>query len=277
MGKNRKLHLVMLCIAVVILLAMGISFATSKSPSSASGSVVGTMLRPVQGFFSSIGDSVGGFFGFIGDMKNFQQENLELKDKVNELSAKVRELEGYRQENDRLRQLLDFKASSSQWDMVGCEVIAKEPGNWFHSFTIDKGEHDGICVDDAVLSGYGLVGKVTEVGPTWSKVLTIIDTESSVGAQNGRTQDFAIVDGDLSLAEEGKCKLNYLTKDSSLVVGDSIVTSGLGGVYPKGILIGIVSEIKSDSMGYSQYAILDTAVDFERIQEVMVIRKGVAQ
>ncbi len=277
MGKNRKVHLVMLCVAVAVFIVMGITFATSKNPSSASGNVLGTVLRPVQGFFSSIGDGVGGFFGFIGDMKNFQQENLELKDKVDELSAKVRELEGFRQENERLRQLLDFKSAASQWDMVGCEVIAKEPGNWFHSFTIDKGEHDGIRVDDAVLSGYGLVGRVTEVGPTWAKVLTIIDTESSVGALNSRTQDFAIVDGDLSLAEEGKCKLSYLAKNSSPVVGDSILTSGLGGVYPEGILIGSVSDIKSDSMGYSQYAIIDTAVDFERIREVMVIRNGGAQ
>ncbi len=277
MGKNRKVHLVMLCVAVAVFIVMGITFATSKNPSSASGNVLGTVLRPVQGFFSSIGDGVGGFFGFIGDMKNFQQENLELKAKVDELSAKVRELEGFRQENERLRQLLDFKSAASQWDMVGCEVIAKEPGNWFHSFTIDKGEHDGIRVDDAVLSGYGLVGRVTEVGPTWAKVLTIIDTESSVGALNSRTQDFAIVDGDLSLAEEGKCKLSYLAKNSSPVVGDSILTSGLGGVYPEGILIGSVSDIKSDSMGYSQYAIIDTAVDFERIREVMVIRNGGAQ
>lgn len=271
MGKHRKLHLITLCVAVVILITMGITFVTSGS---ASGSVVHTVLSPVQGFFSSVGDSVGGFFGFIGDMKNFQQENLELKDEVAALSAKILELEGYKQENERLRQLLDFKTAETRWDMVGCEVIAKEPGNWFYSFTIDKGTNDGIKVNDAVTYGYGLVGKITEVGPDWAKVLTIIDVESSVGAIVTRTQSFAVCDGELSLADDGKCKLSFLSTDTSLVLGDSVVTSGLGGIYPEGILIGTVSDIKSDAMGYSQYAVIDTAVDFEKIREVMVIRNG---
>ena len=271
MGKHHKLHLVMLCIAVAILVAMGITFATSGS---ATGNIAHTVLSPVQGFFSYIGDSVGGFFGFIGDMKNFQEENLELKDEVATLSAKVLELEGYKQENERLRQLLDFKSSATHWDMVGCEVIAKDPGNWFYSFTINKGESDGIQVNDAVTYGSGLVGKITEVGPNWAKVLTIIDAESSVGAVISRTQSFAVCDGELSLADSGKCKLSFVSSDTSLVLGDSVVTSGLGGIYPEGILIGTVSDIKSDSMGYSQYAVIDTAVDFEKIREVLVIRNG---
>ena len=171
-------------------------------------------------------------FDFIGDMKNYQQENLELKDTVDELSQTVRELEGYKEENERLRQLLELKSNTQNLDMVGCEVIAKEPGNWFYSFTVDKGSNDGIKVDDAVVSGQGLVGRVTEVGIGWAKVLTIIDSNSSVGAMISRTQDFAIIDGDLSLADKGQCQLNYITKDSSLVVvGDAVVTSGLGGVY----------------------------------------------
>ncbi|MBQ2696306.1 MAG: rod shape-determining protein MreC [Clostridia bacterium] len=271
--RNKKLHIVVLSVCVAILILMGISFATSGS-SSASGNIVGTVLSPVQKFFSSIGNGVGGFFDFVFDMKNFQQENLELKDEVNRLSARVRELEAFGKENERLRQMLELKEAETERDIVCCEVIAKDPGNWFYSFTIDKGKGDGLKVDDTVMSGYGLVGRITEVGPNWAKVVTIIDSESSVGALVSRTQDLAIVDGDLYLADDGKCKLNYLTKDTSLVLGDTIVTSGLGGVYPEGILIGTVSEIKSDSMGYSQYAVIDTAVNFEKIQEVMVIRNG---
>ncbi len=272
MGRNRKLHVVVLSTVVAILIVMGISFATAGS--SASGNVFGTVLSPVQNFFSGIGNAVGGFFGFVFDMKDMQQENLELKDQVNELSARVRELEAFSQENERLRQLLDFKEASFDKDMVGCKVIGKEPGNWFYSFTIDKGAGDGISVNDTVISGAGLVGRVTEVGSNWARVLTIIDTDSSVGASVSRTQDFAIVDGDISLADSGKCKLSYVTKDASLVVGDMVVTSGLGGVYPEGILIGTVSEIRSDSMGYSQSAVIDTAVDFQKIREVLVIRNG---
>ena len=251
---------------------MGISFVTRNS--AGPGGVGGTILRPFQQFFSSVGHGVGGFFDYLGDMKNFQSENLELKDEVASLQAKVRELEGFKQENDRLRQLLDLKAANPDKDMVGCKVIAKDPGNWFRTFTIDKGKEAGISVDDTVISGRGLVGRVTEVGPGWAKVLSIIDVESSVGALISRTQDFAIIDGDLTLADKGKCKMSYVTGGAGIVLGDAVVTSGLGGVYPEGILIGTVSDIKSDAQGYSQYAVIDTAVDFERIREVMVIRNS---
>ncbi len=272
MDKNKKLKIVLLAVTVVIFILMGVSFAARNA--SSPGNILGTVLRPVQQLFSRIGGGVGGFFGFIGDMKDFQAENLGLKDQVAVLEEKVRELEACKQENERLRQLLDLASNETDRDMVGCEVIAKDPGNWFYTFTIDKGSDAGIAVDDTVIAGHGLVGRITEVGSGWAKVLTIIDTDSSVGALISRTQDFAIIDGELSLADNGKCRLSYVTKGTSLVLGDAVVTSGLGGVYPEGILIGTVSEIKSDSLGYSQYAVVDTAVDFERIREVMVIRSG---
>ncbi|MBQ4518242.1 MAG: rod shape-determining protein MreC [Clostridia bacterium] len=272
MEKRRKMPVVIAIITVVILVFMALSFAL---PDSSSGNILGTILSPVQKFFSGIGNGVGGFFNFVGDMKDFQQENLELKDQVDELSRQVRELEGYKEENERLRSLLELKSNSQDQDMVGASVIAKDPGNWFYTFTVDKGSNDGILVDDAVVSGQGLVGRVMEVGHNWSKVITIIDADSSVGASINRTQSLAIVDGDLSLADSDQCMMNFITNDSStVVVGDTVVTSGLGGVYPAGLLIGTVSEIKSDSMGYSQHAIIETAVDFERIREVMILRSN---
>ena len=275
MEKRKTLRVIMIIATVIIFIVMGVSFAAAgRDSASASGNVVGTILEPGQKLLSHIGSGISGFFGFVTDMKNFQTENLELKEQVAELSEQVRALEASKEENERLRQLLELKTAEASRDTVGCEVIAKDPGNWFDSFTIDKGSDDGISVDDTVISGHGLVGRVSEVGSGWAKVQSIIDSSSSVGALISRTQDFAIVDGELSLADSGRCKLNYVTKDTSLVLGDAVVTSGLGGVYPEGILIGTVSEIKSDSLGYSQYAVIDTAVDFERIREVLVIRNG---
>ena len=272
MDRKKRLGIVVLILVIVIFVVMGISFATMSSNASPSGGILGATFRPVQRVLSSIGNGVGGFFGFVGDMKDMQEENIELKEEISALSTRVRDMEGYEQENERLRQLLELKSNQPEYDMVGCEVIAKEPGNWFDYFTIDKGTNDGIQKNDPVVSGAGLVGHVTEVGANWARVQGIIDSESSVGAKITRTQDFAIADGDLALADSGRCKLSYVTQNSSLVLGDAVVTSGLGGVYPEGLLIGTVSEIKSDSLGYSQYAVIDTAVDFERVQEVLVIR-----
>ena len=272
MGKYKKLNIVLIIVTVVIFILMGVSFAARDA--SVADNALGITMRPVQQFFSNIGSSIGGFFSFIGDMKEFQSENLELKDKVSSLESDVRELASLKQENERLRQLLALSEREAGRDMVGCKVIAKDPGNWFYTFTIDKGSEAGLAVDDTVISGQGLVGRITELGSGWARVLSIIDVESSVGALVSRTQDLAIVDGELSLSNNGQCRLSYVTKGADLVIGDAVVTSGLGGVYPDGILIGTISEIKSDSMGYSQYAIIDTAVDFERIREVMVIRNG---
>ena len=274
MEKRKRLRVLVLVMILVIFILMGISFARMSGGAASSPGILGTVLNPVQNAFSYVGNGVSGFFGFVGDMKNLQEENIELKAQLQELSAKLREAESNNMENERLRQLLELKSSSGEHDMVGCEVIAKDPGNWFYTFTVDKGASDGIQKNDTVVSGAGLVGYVTEVGTNWAQVQSIIDSESSVGALVSRTQDPAIVDGDLTLADSGKCKLNYVTRNNGLVMGDEIVTSGLGGVYPKGLLIGTVSEIKSDSLGYSQYAVVDTAVDFERIREVMVIRRG---
>lgn len=265
--------IITLIITVVIFILMGVSFALVNSNSSFSGTnAAGVVVSPVQKFFSSIGNSVGGFFEFVGNMKGYQEENEKLLAQVEQQEQKLREMESFEKENQRLRALLELKDNNADKDMVGCEVIAKDPGNWFDVFTIDKGKNYNIKKNDVVVTNNGLVGRITEVGNNWAKVVAIIDTDSSVGAILTRTQDIAIVDGDMALSDSGQCKLSSVTNGSSLVVGDEVETSGLGGIYPKGILIGTVSEVKSDATGYSQYAIIDTAVDFERIREVLVIR-----
>ena len=265
--------IITLIITVVIFILMGVSFALVNSNSSFSGTnAAGVVVSPVQQFFSSIGNSVGGFFEFVGNMKGYQEENKKLSEQVEQQGQRLREMEAFEKENQRLRALLELKDNNADKDMVGCEVIAKDPGNWFDVFTLDKGKNYNIKKNDVVVTNKGLVGRITEVGNNWAKVVAIIDTDSSVGAVLTRTQDIAIVDGDMALSGSGQCRLSSVTSGSSLVVGDEVETSGLGGIYPKGILIGTVSEVKTDATGYSQYAIIDTAVDFERIREVLVIR-----
>ena len=272
-SKKKALLIVVLIVTLVIFVLMGASFALARSGSSFTGAnFAGVIVSPVQKFFSAIGNGVGGFFEFIGNAGDYKSENEILKQTVDKQAQTIRELESYKQENQRLRSLLELKESYGDKDMVGCEIIAKDPGNWFDTFTIDKGKNHNIKINDVVVTYNGLVGRISEVGTNWARVIAIIDTDSSGGALVTRTQDIAIVDGDLSLSDRGQCRLSSVTHATSLVVGDVLETSGLGGIYPKGILIGTVKEIEDDVSGYSQYAIIDTAVDFERIREVMVIR-----
>ena len=272
--RNHRTLIVVLAITVVIFIAMGVSFAVYQNTSVSGANAVGFVFRPVQKLFTKVGTGVSDFFSFVSDMKRFQTENAELRGQLDQLEQENRELKEYREENTRLRQWLELKDNNPEMDLVLCEVIAKDPGNWFKVFTIDKGTGDNIRKDDVVITTKGLVGRVIEVGRNWAKVVSIIDTDSSIGALISRTRDIAIIDGDLVLAEEGKCRLNYVSNDANIVVGDTIETSGLGGIYPKGLFVGTVAEVHNDLMGYSQYAVVEPAVDFKRVREVAVIRSG---
>lgn len=271
MNRKRLTLIVVIIITAVIFVLMGVSAAVYQNTSVSGANIVGTVLAPVQKFFTNISDSVGGFCSFVSDMGRYKDENEELRTRVDELEQQNRELQEFRDENNRLRQWLDLKDNNQDMELVLCEVIAKDPGNWFNVFKIDKGTSSGIQKNDAVITPKGLVGHVVEVGHNWAKVVSIIDADSSVGAIVSRTGDIAIADGELVLADEGKCKLNYVTREASVVVGDTVETSGLGGVYPKGLLIGTVTEIKNDALGFSQYAIIEPAVDFKRLSEVAVV------
>lgn len=272
--RKKKWLIFVLTVCVVAFIIMGISFATGRGASTAGDGIFGTILKPFQSAVTFVSDKVGGMFDFFGDVKALKEQNLELLEQVDILNAEKRALEGYRTENERLRELLELKNSSMEKNIVGCDIIAKDPGNWFNIFTIDKGENHGICVNDVAITAKGLVGRVTEVGSNWAKVISIIDAKSSVGAIVLRTQDIAVADGELALSDEGLCRLNYVTGGAGIVTGDVIETSGLGGIYPKGILIGTVTEVKGSVSGVSSYAIIKPAVDFERIREVLVIRQG---
>lgn len=274
MNAKKKMLIIILSITFVIFIFMGVSFAALRSgaDSVVSNNTVNIILSPFQKFFTSVGGGIGDFFTYMHDMKTYKEENIALKEEVDELKNQVRELTLHEKENERLRKLLELKSSDKTNRMVACEVTAKDPGNWFYVFTVDKGSNAGISKNDTVITNAGLVGRVSEVGTNWAKVTSIIDTGSSVGAMISRTEEIALVDGDMTLAENGKCRLDFIKSDHSIVAGDTIETSGLGGIYPRGLLIGTVSEIKNDSKGYTRYAIVDTAVDFEKIREVVILK-----
>ena len=151
-------------------------------------------------------------------------------------------------------------------------MIGKDSVNCFSTFTIDKGSADGIEVDMNVLAGSGLVGIVTEVGPTWAKVRSIIDDSTNVSGMVLSTSDTCIVSGDLSLMSSGQIAFDQMENNDNVVaVGDQIVTSYISDKYLQGILIGSISEINVDSNNLTRSGYIIPAVDFKNIQEVLVI------
>ena len=185
----------------------------------------------------------------------------------------IRQEERDKEELERLQELLDLKEEYSEYDSVGARVISKGSGNWFNTFTIDKGTGDGISVDCNVMSGAGLVGIVTAVGPNWSTVRAIIDDNSNVSAMISTTSDTCIIAGNLALIDEGTLSLVKLTDDNNHVhVGDKVVTSNISEKYLPGILIGYISELNNDANNLTKSGTVTPVVDFRHLQEVLVIR-----
>lgn len=267
--RNRG-KIILAVVTAVLVIIMALSTIPSLKINFISNAV-GVIVSPVQKVISSVINSTQGFFSFVFDMKSYQAESEEMEKRIAVLEKEVRETEELKKENSRLRAMLDMRERTVEYEMETAEVIAKEAGNWFNSFTIDKGTADGISVYDPVITDKGLVGYVSEAGTTHSKVVSVIDSTTSVAATVKRTGDSAVVEGDLKLQEQGLCRMVYVNRNSVITVGDYLETSGLGGIYPKGIYIGKIREVTGDSTGLSQNAIIEPAVDFDALREVFVI------
>lgn len=200
-------------------------------------------------------------------------ENEQLQQKLDELTEENSMLVQNKYELERLRALLDLSNDYPDYEKTAARVIAKESGNWFHSFTIDVGKNQGIEVGMNVISGGGLVGIVTEVGANSAVVESIIDDGYNVSGKCASSSDLCIVNGDLSLMGKGLLQLTNIMKDSTIKEGDMILTSHISSKYLPGILIGYVTEVTEDSNDLTKSGYLIPAVDFEHIEEVLVIKQ----
>ena len=180
--------------------------------------------------------------------------------------------EEYKHENEELRKYLDieYKEEHPDFEMTPAAVVARDPDSRFYSFTIDKGSLDGVAPYDPVVCADGLVGRVKEVGLTYSKVITILDVEIDVGAYDARTRDIGIVNGSVALAADGRCIMNYLPRESGAAQGDLVVTSG-GNLYPKGLVIGKIARLDNAPGNISLYAEIEPTADIRNLTDVMVI------
>lgn len=205
-------------------------------------------------------------------MKEMKKENSELQSKVDDLTIDNTRLRQEQYELDRLRELYKLDENYSDYEKIGAHVIANNGNNWFSDFTIDKGSNDGIKVNCNVLAGSGLVGIVTEVGPDYARVRSIIDDASNVSAVTLSTSDTCMVRGDLTLIADGRIRFEKLANnDNKIEVGEQVVTSHVSNRYVQGLFIGYISEIKVDSNNLTRSGYITPAVDFSKLQEVLVI------
>ena len=230
-----------------------------------------SIIMPMQKGINGIGTWVTEKFSAFDSIKDLQDENAALEQKINELTMQNRALLQDRYELDRLRELYEFSERYSDYPTVGARVIGKGSGNWFRIFLIDKGEKDGIKVVMNVIADGGLVGIVTEVGQDWAKVKSIIDDTSSVSAMFLDTQDTCMVKGSQKNIENDYIDVAYIDKNAKVKDGQEVVTSNISSKYLEGISIGFVSDVTLDDTKLTKTAKLTPVVDFKHLQEVLII------
>ena len=262
----------MLIALFIMLIALMLRASWTGGLSPAIEQVAGAVVAPFQKLSSTISDGVSGFFRRYARADEVAQENEALRSEINELRAQLVNYEEYKHENEELRKYLDieYKEEHPDFEMTPAAVVARDPDSRFFSFTIDKGSLDGVAPYDPVVCADGLVGRVKEVGLTYSKVITILDVEIDVGAYDARTRDIGIVNGSVALAADGRCIMNYLPRESGAAQGDLVVTSG-GNLYPKGLVIGKIARLDNAPGNISLYAEIEPTADIRNLTDVMVI------
>ncbi len=234
--------------------------------------IAGYVVVPFQRGISSVGNWISKRSEELVQIRALLEENAELKRQVDELTIENTQLQQEKYELNTLRELFNLDSEYADYEKVGARIIARDSGNWYHSFTIDKGSDDGLAVDMNVIADGGLVGRIIAVGPNWAKVVSIISDNSNVSGQILATGDKLIVSGDLEMMQSGLIRFSQLLDSAGVVVeGDKIVTSDISDKYLPNILIGYIKDITLDSNKLTKSGTVTPAVDFEHLDEVLII------
>ena len=234
---------------------------------------VGVLTSPFRAAAASVTQWVEDKQRYYKDYSELLAENEELRVRVAELERDARQADADREENALLRELLELSSQRRSFVFEAAAVLSRQSTNWTSSLTLNRGTAHGVARNDCVISSEGyLVGVVSEVGYNWCTVLTVIDTDTEIGARVFRTEEVAVAEGDLDLMGENSLKLSYLSADAQLIAGDYVTTSGLGGFYPGGLVIGTVSSVLTDDDGLTQYAVLTPMARLSELSEVFIIK-----
>jgi len=260
-------------IAFLLLALMGLTIYEQSSGSLFSPeSTLARLITPVQGLVSKATQSVSGYLYRVKLRSNIEYEYNQLKAQNDELVLRSLLYEELEEENTRLRALLGEYETREEMNPVLARVIASESGNYFSTFTINKGKKDGVDTQMAVITSEGLIGYTYEVFDSTSKVITVIDDQASLAALIESSRDQGAIKGTLGSTGEPLCRMYYLSADSVPRPGDRVITSGVGVSFPKGLLIGYVRESTRAIEDNKHYIVVEPAADFEHIEDVLVLR-----
>ncbi|MCI9578821.1 MAG: rod shape-determining protein MreC [Oscillibacter sp.] len=259
--------------AAVLSVAMAVMSVLSANASPLAN-LTGILVSPFRAGYTAVATWFNDLQNYYKNTTDLQAENAALRQQIARMEETIRQAEADVEENKKFRELMNLtKQRRDLTDFEAAMVTEHAVTNWTSSLTLNKGTSLGIEVGDCVIDECGnLVGVVDRAGTNWSTVLTLVDTDTSLGAQVFRTKDLGVAQGDFSMMRENRLRLDYLPPDCDPMAGDIVVTSGLNGYYPSGLVIGSVEEVRLDDSGAASYAILIPAADFDALTEVFVIK-----
>lgn len=265
-SKHLLVIMTLFCISTIIAaFASGISTAPLQN-------AAGMFVVPFENSISNIGSWIAKSYENFREKQELVEENQQLKAQIDTLITQNNKLLQDQEELKRLEELYKLDQEYSEYPKIAARIISKDPGNWYDTFIINRGSNHGVRVDNNVIAGKGLVGIVTEVGPSWATVRAIIDDSSNVSAMTVSTSDNCIVEGDLELIDEGKLRFHQLyDTENKVTVGERIVTSNISEKFVEGLFIGYVNEVEQDSNNLTKTGTIVTPIDFQHLKDVFVI------
>ena len=258
------------CLSVLCILLVLLSFKFTNQ-FAAVKSVLGNAVTPMQKGINSVGRYISGKVDLFQSKKDLMAENERLKKEISDLSYNNKILAHENTELENYRKLYKLDKKYPDYPKVAARVISRDGNNWFHVFTIDKGKKDGLQVDMNVISGNGLVGIISEVGKSYAKVRAIIDDKSNVSSMFESTGETCMVKGNMESIYHGYIDVEMISNSAKIKEGDEVVTSHVSDKFLQGLSVGFVKDIKSDDSSQSKTAHLTPTVDFDQLENVLVI------
>jgi len=268
--KSLKFKLV-LCLAALIVGIM-LNSVTQNGQSSAASVVINTISKPFRYAASVVSEKTGSVSDYIFNSKEYYNENEQLRSEIAELRNELNDYNETKAELEELRKFIGIKEKNENFQLSPpCRVLSYTANDPFCSFVIDKGSRDGISVNDPVVTADGLVGIISELSEKFAVVTTILSPELSVSITAAGKEDRAILEGDIEYSGEGKTGIIYIEKDSKLSAGDTVITTGSGGLFPAEYLVGKITLRENAPSGISDYAVVEPFVNIKKLTSVMVI------
>ena len=269
MYSKKKYGVVGVILTIIILIILFALTNMQNNQLSYVENLANKIVMPIQNGLTYLKNKANGNSSFFANVNNLKEENEKLQNKNTELEQKLRELESIKAENESLKQYLNLKEKYSDYAAVPADIINRDISNYSKNIVINVGSNNGIKEGMTVIAAEGLVGHVISVTNTTAKVQTIIDSSSSTSSLISTSRDSIVCKGILN--NETQLKAMYIPTEATVSQGDTIETSGLGGIYQKGIYIGTIEKVENTTDLTNRYALVSVAVDFKKLESVLVI------